>query len=271
MKIKILLFAGLLGMVQIAPVAAITIKKAAPVATKQNDIKQTGASLLPTVMNLYTGIQEISKKQKALTAECLPTSQELEFVNTTFKEWIKTGAATISDVESALGGIHKCMTASGGYQTSVQIAAATQEDGMICYDYFDEAGDKKMVWHEFPRAQKAFYCKDDPSTPSCAEKNKEYVTNMYEIFNLVDFSEADYTPQEATMAGKITAKIEQCSYAKLNARKRAMWAEFLVGSIGNLGQSTNTGSIMQMVQGSANSGPMDALKNLGGGITQFLQ
>jgi hypothetical protein len=50
-----------------------------------------------------------------------------------------------------------------------------------------------------------------------------------------------------------------------------MWAEFLVGSIGDVGQSTNTGSIMQMVQGSANSGPMDALKNLGGGITQFLQ
>ncbi len=258
-------------MTQIVPAGAITIKKAAPVATKQNDIKQTGASLIPTVMSLVSGIQEISKKQKALTTECIPTSQELDFVNNTFKEWLKTGAATISDVENALGGIRKCSTASGGYQTSVQIAAATEENSMICYDYFNESGDKGMVWDEFPRATKAYYCTDDPSNPSCNEKNKEYVTNMYDIFNLIDFSEADYTKQEAAMAGKLTAKIENCSYAKLNAKKRALWGEFLIGSIGNLGQSTNTGSIMQVVQGSANAGPMDALKSIGGNLTQFLQ
>ena len=269
---KTALFFSLIAcLAQIVPANAITIKKASSVATKQNDIKQTGASLVPTVMSLVTGFQEISKKQKALTAECIPTSQELDFVNTTFKEWLKTGAATLSDVESALGGIHKCQTASGGYQTSVQIAAATQEDGMICYDYFDESGDKEMVWHEFPRAQKAYYCTDDPSNPSCNEKNKEYVTNMYDIFNLIDFSTEDYTKKEAEMVGKLTAKIENCSYAKLSARKRAMWSEFLVGSIGSLGSSTNTGNIMQVVQGSANSGPMDALKSIGGNLTQFLQ
>lgn len=271
MKKNLLFFPLIACLAQIVPANAITIKKAASVATKQNDIKQTGASLLPTVINLYTGIQEITKKQKALTAECIPTSQELDFVNTTFKEWLKTGAATISDVEIALGRIHKCQTASGGYQTSIQIAAATEEDSMICYDYFDESGDQGMVWHEFPRAQKAYYCTDDPSNPSCNEKNKEYVTNMYDIFNLIDFSAADYTKQEAAMAGKLTAKIENCSYSKLNARKRAMWSEFLVGSISNLGSSTNTGNIMQVVQGSANSGPMDALKSIGGNLTQFLQ
>ena len=271
MNKKLLFFSLIACLTHIVPVNAITIKKAKPVATKQNDIKQTGASLIPTAISLYSGIQEITKKQKALTAECIPTSQELDFVNTTFKEWLKTGAATISDVESALGGMRKCSTATGGYQTSVQIAKATEEDSMICYDYFNESSDTQMVWYEFPRAQKAYYCTDDPSNPSCTEKNKEYVTNMYDIFNLIDFTETDYTKQEAAMAGKLTAKIENCSYAKLNAKKRAMWSEFLVGSISTLGQSTNSGSIMQIVQGSANSGPMDALKSIGGNLTQFLQ
>lgn len=271
MKKKLLLFTSLLCMTQFVPADAITIKKAANVATKQNDIKETGASLLPTVMGLYSGIQEITNKQKALTAECMPSSQEIEFVNRIFKEWIKTGAATEAEVQSSLGNMRPCNTATGGYQASVQIAAATEENSMICYDYFDDSGDNGMVWHKYPRAQIAYYCTDDPSNPSCNEKNKEYVTNMYDLFNLVDFSEQDYTPEETKMAGTLTAKIENCSHSKLSAKKRALWSGFLVGSLGSLGSSTNTGSIMQMVQGSANSGAMGAFKTLGGGLTQFLQ
>ncbi len=271
MKKRILLLTGLACMTQFVPADAITIKKAATVTPQQNDTKATGANLLPTVINLVSGIKDITNRQKTLTSECIPSSQEIEFVNRIFKEWIKTGAATISDVESALGNIQKCQTATGGYQTSVQIAAATNEDSLICYDYFDDSGDKNMIWHEYPRAQKAYYCTDDPSSPSCAEKNREYVTNMYDLFNLVDFSEQDYTIDEAKMAGTLIAKIENCSYSKLNARKRAMWDEFLVNSIGNLGQKTNTSQIMQMVQGSANSGAGGALKSLGGNLGQFLQ
>ncbi len=258
-------------MTQFVSADAVTIKKAATVTTKQNDIKQTGASILPTVINLYTGIKDITNKQKALTAECIPSAQDIEFVNKIFKEWIKTGASTIAEVESSLGNIHACSSATGGYQTSIQIAAATEEESLICYDYFDDSSDKNMIWHKYPRAQKAYYCTDDPSQSSCAEKNRQYVTNMYDLFNLVDFSEQDYTPDEAKMAGTLMAKIENCSNAKLNARKRAMWGEFLVGSIGNLGQSTNTSQIMQIVQGSANSGVGGALKSLGGNLTQFLQ
>lgn len=258
-------------MVQVAPTMAITITKAKPVAQKQNDIKQTGASLLPTIINIYSGIQEITKKQQALTAECIPSSQEIEFVNNTFKEWIRTGAMTMDEVYRALGNAKPCQTASGGYATSVSIAYATEDTSLICYDYFGSDSDKDMIWYKYPKVVVTYYCTDDPGSRSCTEKNRETVSNIYDIFNLIDFSTADYTAQEAKMAGTLTAKIEQCSSSKLNAKKRAMWSEFLVGSISNLGSSTNTGSIMQMVQGSANSSPMDALKSIGGNITQFLQ
>ena len=271
MKRRFLLLTSLICMTHFVPADAITIKKAATVATKQNDIKTTGTTLLPTVINLVSEIKNISNQQKSLTSECIPSSQEIEFVNRIFKEWIKTGAATKSDVEGALGNIQKCQTATGGYQTSVQIAAATEQDSIICYDYFDDSGDKNMVWHEYPRAQKAYYCTDDPSNPSCPEKNREYVTNMYDLFNLVDFSEQDYTIDEAKMAGTLMSKIEKCSYSKLNARKRAMWADFLVDTISGVGKNTNTSQIMQMVQTSANSGAGGALKTLGGNLGQFLQ
>ena len=72
------------------------------------------------------------------------------------------------------------------------------------------------------------------------------------------------------MAGKLIAKIEQCSYAKLNAKKKAMWGEFLVGTIGNLGQKTNTSAIMQTVSGVANTGGAGLMQSLGGIATQFI-
>lgn len=271
MNKKTLLFAGLMCMAQIAPSMAITIKKAAPVATKQNDIKETGASLIPTVIGLYSGIQEITQKQKTLIAECLPSSQEIEFVNSTFKEWIKTGAMTRDEVFRSLGNARPCQTASGGYATSVSIAYATEDTSLICYDFFGDSSDKNMIWYGYPKAVTTYYCTDDPSSRSCTDKNRENISNIYDIFNLIDFTESDYTKQEAKMAGTLIAKIENCSNNKLNAKKRAMWSEFLVGSISSLGSKTNTGTIMQMVQGSANSGPMGALKSLGGNVTQFLQ
>ena len=73
------------------------------------------------------------------------------------------------------------------------------------------------------------------------------------------------------MAGVLISKIENCSYAKLNAKKKALWGEFLVDTVGNLGQKTNTATIMQTVGSVANSGGMGALQSLGSVATQFIQ
>ncbi|MBR5566550.1 MAG: hypothetical protein IKW09_00395 [Alphaproteobacteria bacterium] len=252
-------------MAQNAAMGAITIKKAAPVSTKQTSVADTGASLVPTVLGLVSNIQQLTQKQKALTAECSPTTQEIDFVNATVKEWAKTGASTANEVQTALG-MKRCSSPSGGYQASVRVSAGTDADEMICYDYFD---DKDMVWFQFPKVVKTYYCTDG-SLSGCSEKNRQEVSNIYDVFNLVDFVEADYTPAEATMAAKLISKIEQCSYSKLNAKKKAMWGEFLIDTIGSVGQKTNTAAIMQTVGGVANSGGMGALQSLGGIASQFM-
>ena len=72
------------------------IKKAAPVATKQEDKLQSATSLLPTVIGLVGGVQALNKQQQQLSADCAPTSSEIQLVNDLVKEWAKTGTTTAS-------------------------------------------------------------------------------------------------------------------------------------------------------------------------------
>ena len=265
MKKSCLFLVGIMCMVQSVAMGAVTIKKAAPVATKQTSVADTGASLVPTVLGLVGQVQQLNQKQKALTAECTPTSQEIAFVNSTVKEWAKTGAMTADEVQKSLD-MRPCDSASGGYETSIRISSGINEDARLCYDWFDE---KDMVWYQYPKVVLASYCSDG-SLSGCAQKNKREVSNIYDVFNLIDFTEADYTATEATMAAKLISKIETCSYSRLNAKKKAMWGEFLVDTIGSVGQKTNTSAIMQTVSGTANSGGMGALQSLGSIATQFM-
>lgn len=261
MKKFLLFFIG--GLVAVHSTAgALTVTKAPSVATKQATAVDTGASLLPGVLNLVTGVMQLNQKQKALTAECIPTSQEVNFVNNIIKEWAKTGAATAKEIANGkMDGMKPCEKGET-YESSVRIAADLGEDGLICYDVYRD--DEHAVWHEFPKASSTYYCTDG-SLSGCGEKNKKHVSNIYNVFNLVDFTEADYTAQEAKLAGNLIAKIEKCSNAKLNARKKEMWGEFLVGTVGGLGQKTDTATIMQTVSGMANSfsGGGSGLQSLG--------
>lgn len=271
MKKFLLIFFGLFVAVQNAG-AAVAIKKAAPVATKQNSVKDMGASLLPTVINLVSGVQQLNQKQKALTEECVPTSQELNWVNTMVKEWAKTGAADAEEAERSMSGMKPCDNTES-YESSVQMAADTDETDFICYDVFNSSSDQGTVWEGFPMASKASYCTDG-SVSGCKDKYRVDVSNIYDVFNLIDFSESDYTAAELKMASKLMAKIENCSNAKLSAKKRAMWGEFLTGSISSMGQKTNSGTIMQAVTSVApnigTSGIGGAMQSLGGIATQFL-
>ncbi|MFQ6702577.1 MAG: hypothetical protein ACLRFO_00020 [Alphaproteobacteria bacterium] len=268
MKKFLLFFVGTIFMAQNVAMA-VTIKKAAPVATKQTSVADTGASLVPTVISLVSGVKQLTQQQKALTAECIPSSAEVNFVNNIIKEWAKTGARTADEVQASLG-MKRCATATGGYASTVRIAEGTDERDLICYDWFGGSGNDGMVWEKFPMAVSTYYCTDGSLT-GCSDKYKQYVSNIYDVFNLVDFDTTDYTQQEAKMAGVLISKIENCSYARLNAKKKALWGEFLIDTVGGLGQKTNTATIMQTVSGVANSGGMGALQSLGSIATQFMQ
>ncbi len=272
MKKILLFFMGAVVAVH-GTAGAVTIKKAAPVVKQQTSAQNVGANLLPTVINLVSGIQALNQKQKDLTAECVPSSQEITFVNNTIKEWAKTGAATAEEIQGKMNGMKRCDTSSGGYEASVRIAADTEDDELICYDYFGDSSDNGTVWYQFPKAVSTYYCTDG-SVSGCSEKNRKQVSNIYDVFNLIDFTEADYTAQEAKMAASLLSKIENCSYAKISAKQKALWGEFLVGTVGSLGQKTNTASIMETVSGMAGTlGSGNALQSLGGlgsMATQFL-
>lgn len=246
MKKILLLFVCTLIGVTGGPAFCVTINKAAPVAEQSSGSSTSATTLVPTVLNLISSVQQLSAKQRELTDECIPSSQEITFVNNIVKEWAKTGAMTADEVQRRLGQ-KRCSVAVGGYESSVESAAATDMDSLICYDFFGGDGNSGMVWENFPMAAKATYCSDGSPAGMCSDKNKVTVSNIYDIFNLVDFTDADYSASELTMASKLISKIESCSYSKLNAKKRQLWGEFLTGTINSLGQSTNTGSIMESV------------------------
>lgn len=267
MKLKfVFLFGALMSgaLVGVAG-AAVAVKKAAPVATKEASKTDASASLMGSVLGLVSSVQALSAQQKALTEDCIPTSAEISFVDKTVKEWAMTGAASAEEVQYKLHG-NPCDGVTGDYALKAQQADATESTD-ICYDVFSGTGNDNMVWAGFPKVGKATFCPGGELT--C--KNKKTVSNMYDIFNLVDFDKEDYTIQEATMAGKLIDKIERCSNSKLSAKKRALWGEFLTNTLSNVGQKTNTGNILQQVTSISNSGGgLGALSGLGGLATQYL-
>lgn len=245
--------------------AAVTVKKAAPVATQTSSAPADTASLVGTVLGLVSSVQQLNAQQKALTAECLPSSKEITFVNNMMKEWAKVGEMTADEAQTRLNR-RRCTAARGGYALAVRIAAGTDATE-ICYDYFSGDGNDGMVWANFPMASTATYCTD--GSLDC--KNKATVSDIYEIFNLIDFAEADYTDGDnRTMAANLMSKIENCSYAKLSAKKRAMWGEFLTNTVSNMGQSTNTGAIMDSVgKMTSSGGGLGGLGSLGSIVQQI--
>ena len=273
MKKSLLCFITGLFLAQNCALAAITVKKASSVAKKETKVQDVGASLLPTAINLYSTIKQLNQQQQALSAECEPTSQEINWVNNMIKEWAKAGG--MFSEGTAVAGMNKCGD-SADYAASIR--QNVESGGTICYDYFkaDSTASTavKNVWDNFPKASVAtYYMVDGEYQSSGNAKNKQVASNIYDIFNLIDFSTEDYTASEATMASKLMEKMEKCAPAKLKAKKLAMWGDFAMTTVGSIGQKTNTGSIAEAVSGivSSGGGMGGALQSLSGIATQFLQ
>ncbi len=228
--------------------AAVSVKKAAPVTVKQADKMSSVSSLLPTVINLVGTVKELKAQQKALTDECVPTTAEINFVDKTMREWARTGEMSADEVMTRLGRT-RC-TSADGYAASARLAAAT-ESSDVCVNFFGGTGNDGTVWYNYPKVGMiSDLCSD--GTTTCSDK--QTVSDIYDIFNVISFTDKDYSKDEAQMAMKLMNKIEKCSNAKLSARKKELWGNFLTTTIGSIGQKQNTGSIMEMVGGIAGSG-----------------
>ena len=164
------------GAMCVVPVGAVTITKAAPVAEQESSAASGASSLVPTVLGLVGGIQQLTAQQKELDAQCVPSNQEITFVNNIMKEWAKTGAMSAEDVKRRLG---RSPCTSTSYNTQVMLYASTGQMD-ICYDTFNDGG---MIWDGYPKVGYATYCED--GALQCS--NKKTMSDISEIVNKTKF------------------------------------------------------------------------------------
>ncbi len=239
--------------------AAVNVKKAAPVATKKVDKVESATSLVPTVLGLVSSVQTLNAQQQQLSADCAPTSDEISTVNDLVKEWAKLGETTAESAASGLGKLQK-----DGYSECIR----DDDEGKGCYDTFHSSADIETIWQDFPKVSSAQKCEDGNS------KKCTTVSNIYDIFGKIPFSDEDYTKSEAKKVAKIKEKALRCSDSKLKAAKRELYGGFLTQTLGSVGQSSGaagTASVLETVSSMGGSGDFKSmLPSLGSMATQML-
>lgn len=271
MKLNRVFFIGALFCTIFTSAMGVVIKKADPVSTTKQASGLSGnsmSSMAGTVLNLVSNVQALSQKQKTLSDECIPSSSDISFVNRIMKEWAKTGAKSAKSMLSSLN--RESCTRGMSYSDTVKtLGASGIEDTTICVETYNSSSDKGTVWENYPKASIGTYCSDGELT--CSSKYKKTVSDVYDIFALIDFGDKDYSRDDAMTAKKLNDKIENCSNSRLSAKRRAMWGEFLTTTMGGVGQKTNTSDIIQQVSGfTQGGGGLKGLGSLGSFATQLL-
>ena len=240
--------------------AAVNIKKAAPVAKKQADTVESATSLLPTVLGLVSSVKALNAQQQQLSADCAPTSDELNTVNDLVKEWAKIGDTTAASASSGLG-----KKSTNGYNNCIQ---AAEDNDETCYEAFEADADKDMIWENFPKASSTQKC-EDGDTKKCKD-----VSNIYDIFAKIPFTDEDYTKQESKKIAQLKEKAQRCTPARIAAAKRELYGGFLTQTLSSVGQTTGaagTASVLDAVSSMGGSGDIKSmLPSLGSMATQML-
>ena len=243
------------------------VKKAAPVATKQTDKMESVTSLLPTVIGLVGSVKALNAQQQQLTAECAPTSSEIQLVNDLVKEWAKTGAVTAASAASGIAD-RTCSTDPTNNSNHYASFMKYADEKETCYETFTSSSDDGKIWHKFPKASSAHIC-DDVDTKNCKD-----VSNIYEVFSRIPFTEEDYTESEASRIAKLIEKSNKCAPGKVNAAKRELYGNFVTQTLGSVGQTTGaagTSSVLEAVSSMGGSGNIQSiLPSLGTMATQML-
>ena len=250
---------------------SLTIQKSAPVAKKETPATMdSAAGVLSTVMGVVTTVQQLDKKQKELSAECVPSSQEVAFVDKMVREWAKTGAASADDIASKLGR-QPCASSATGYEYMVKEAYAEDSSSAVCFNTYRSSADAEMVWNGFPKVGKTYVCTNG-EFDGCGAKHKKDVSDIYEIFGIISFTEKDMvTSEEVTMWAKLTEKAEKCTDAKIKAKQKQAYGEFITNTINNFGKPTNTDVISEQVKSIVGSGGgLGGLGNIGNVAAQLL-
>ena len=254
----------------VANAADFQVKKASNVKKQETSGLEsiTSGSLLPGVIGLVSNVSALTKQQKELAAECVPTATEINWVNNMVKEYAKTGAVTADSMFRTVTSGQKCEP-NDTYADNLKVVATTNAIEP-CTEFFGQVSgtDENMIWKGYPKASYGYYCAD--GMPTCASSKQKYKSNIYKVFGAIDFTVVDYTTDEATMYGKMMEKMEKCSPENISKRNREAYSSFLTTTISNAGQTTNTGTIMQAVGGLTNGGGLSGIGSLAPTVTQFL-
>ena len=255
--------------------ANVIVPKKADSVVKRDASTSTsdmGVSLLPTAATLVANVVALNQQQKALVAECEPTSRDLEFVNKMVKEWAYAGAT--NPLKSGARGFRACDYDVSGetYESTVRHAGTglTIDSALVCYDTFSKSDARGAVWEGFPKAAVVEYCTDGTALSMCSRNNRKKMTNMWTIFDMINFDSKDYTKTEASQAQALLQKAANCSGNKLAAKRLESFGGFITNTIGNMGQKTNTGSVMDAVSSIVNTTGIGGIGNLAGVASQFL-
>ena len=247
-------------------VKTLAPKKAAPVAKKETSVSSSiGASLLPTALSMVNAGITLSKQQRELSAECEPTQREITFVNNLVKEWAIAGATN----PMGKSGWVTC-AAGRHYKDSIKDAYEYGETdtSKICFDVYDQKEARGAVWAGFPKADIATYCAD--GSTSCKGNSQKKMSNLWEIYQLIGWQDADFIGSESSEATKLNERIAKCAPAKLNARKTEAMGGFIKDTVSNIGKPMGTETIMESVQGilsqsgSGFAGTLGGLTNVAG-------
>lgn len=248
---------------------AVTVKKAAAVATKKADAMESATSLLPTVVGLVGSVKNLNAQQQQLSADCAPTSEEVKTVNDLVKEWAKVGTTSAEDAQKSISA-NKCGS-SNNYDDSVyrDYMDINRDKDDSCVLTFSSNADDGRIWYGFPKASVADICEiDNP-------KECKKVSNIYDIFSKIPFGEKDYTVTEWNKVVKLMEKSERCAPAKINAAKRELWGGFLTQTISGVGQSagvSGTSAVLETVSSMSGSGGIQSmLPSLGQMAIQTLE
>lgn len=270
MKIKIIALCTLLSALCAAGASAVTIKKAdvvAPPPKTADNSPLSGNSLVPTALGLITSVMALNQQMNTLTGDCIPAPADVTFVSNMMQQFAKTGAVDAATMTAALRGRAPCDAANGvSFANTAQTAAVTK--GLQpCYETFSQKADLKMIWYGYPKPSMDRVCKKSGGL-GCAAKDEDVVSDVYDIFALINFTPDDLLPNEATSFAKIMDKVERCSNVKLAAQKRALWVNFMTQEAGSLGTKTGAdlattlGTVNQVMASGGANNPMSALMGL---------
>lgn len=261
MKKIIFILTALICVMPVVSQGAVNIKKAASVSAKKTDAMESATSFVPTVIGLVQGVKSLQQQQQQLTAECAPTADEIRFVNELVQEWAKTSEVSAATAVSGLG--DEVCNGNGAYKSYMEYADSQSK----CYETFASASDEETIWKGFPKASRADIC-------DAGNKNCKVVSNIYDVFGRIPFTDDDYTQKEARYVSSLKAKAERCSDAKVNAAKRELYGGFVAQTLSGVGQSTGaagTSSVLEAVSSMGGSGDVKSLlPSLGQMATQVL-